>query len=299
MSELSNQDQKPCDLASTLCRCWRIVRRDHVVLGFTDHDCPLVFEGIHFSARTGLECGDYDREVGFSDSAGEVSGILDSEALKAADIQAGLYDDARVETWRVNWMNTDECTLLDVGLMGPITHNDRSFHAEIRSLMCRLDESRGRLYESKCSANLGDPKTCGVHLDTPTFSVWGTVTKTDGRWSFSCHISDSYPAGWFTQGHCTWVEGENRTYTGSIQDHTVLSNGNHNFKLWNSSIALISIGDRIHLYAGCDKNFYTCQNKFRNIINFRGFPHIPGHDFLIHNAQIAGIKHNGKSIFKQ
>lgn len=33
--------------------------------------------------------------------------------------------------------------------------------------------------------------------------------------------------------------------------------------------------------AGCDKRFTTCRNKFGNGVNFRGFPHLPGNDFII------------------
>lgn len=33
--------------------------------------------------------------------------------------------------------------------------------------------------------------------------------------------------------------------------------------------------------AGCDKSFATCRSKFGNGINFRGFPHLPGNDFIV------------------
>lgn len=33
--------------------------------------------------------------------------------------------------------------------------------------------------------------------------------------------------------------------------------------------------------AGCDKRFATCRDKFGNGVNFRGFPHLPGNDFII------------------
>jgi len=32
---------------------------------------------------------------------------------------------------------------------------------------------------------------------------------------------------------------------------------------------------------GCDKRFSTCRDRFANGVNFRGFPHIPGNDFVI------------------
>ena len=31
--------------ATTLARCWRLARRDGLVLGFTDHDRDLVLDG--------------------------------------------------------------------------------------------------------------------------------------------------------------------------------------------------------------------------------------------------------------
>ena len=38
---------------------------------------------------------------------------------------------------------------------------------------------------------------------------------------------------------------------------------------------------RVHRYGRCDKRFATCRDRFANGINFRGFPAIPGNDFVI------------------
>ena len=40
--------------ATTLATCWRLTRRDGVVLGFTDHDQPLTFDGTNFLPAAGL-----------------------------------------------------------------------------------------------------------------------------------------------------------------------------------------------------------------------------------------------------
>jgi hypothetical protein len=32
---------------------------------------------------------------------------------------------------------------------------------------------------------------------------------------------------------------------------------------------------------GCDRQLRTCRNRFDNVVNFRGFPHIPGNDFVM------------------
>ena len=40
--------------ATTVCNAWRLRRRDGQVLGFTDHDRHLVFDGTTFRADSGL-----------------------------------------------------------------------------------------------------------------------------------------------------------------------------------------------------------------------------------------------------
>ncbi|HEX2692024.1 MAG TPA: DUF2163 domain-containing protein [Kofleriaceae bacterium] len=32
---------------------------------------------------------------------------------------------------------------------------------------------------------------------------------------------------------------------------------------------------------GCDRQLSTCRDRFDNVANFRGFPHIPGNDFVL------------------
>ena len=46
----------------------------------------------------------------------------------------------------------------------------------------------------------------------------------------------------------------------------------------------IAAGDTFNVTAGCDKRFATCRDRFDNAVNFRGFPHIPGNDFVISYA---------------
>jgi uncharacterized phage protein (TIGR02218 family) len=42
-----------------------------------------------------------------------------------------------------------------------------------------------------------------------------------------------------------------------------------------------TIGDTYSLSAGCNKLLTTCRDKFNNVVNFRGFPHVPGSDKVI------------------
>ena len=70
----------------------------------------------------------------------------------------------------MNWSNVAERVLLDIGSIGEIRRADGSFVAEVRGLMHRLDEERGRLFRATCSADLGDAQ-CGVNLSSSTYSA--------------------------------------------------------------------------------------------------------------------------------
>jgi uncharacterized phage protein (TIGR02218 family) len=47
--------------------------------------------------------------------------------------------------------------------------------------------------------------------------------------------------------------------------------------------------------AGCDKRAETCRAKFGNFLNFRGFPHIPGEDWVTAYPK-DGVIHDGTSL---
>ena len=52
-------------------------------------------------------------------------------------------------------------------------------------------------------------------------------------------------------------------------------------ELWQAMVHELAAGDTFTVTAGCDKRFATCRDRFANGINFRGFPHIPGNDFIV------------------
>ena len=58
----------------------------------------------------------------------------------------------------------------------------------------------------------------------------------------------------------------------------------------------IAVGDAFTVTAGCDKAFSTCHDRFANAVNFRGFPHIPGNDFVISYPVQGEPGHDGSSL---
>jgi hypothetical protein len=59
--------------ATTLCACWRVVRRDGVVQGFTDHDVDIVFDGVTYSAASGLDGSGFETDLGFAVGGAEAA----------------------------------------------------------------------------------------------------------------------------------------------------------------------------------------------------------------------------------
>ncbi len=277
--------------ATTLCHCWRLIRRDGTAFGFTDHDRDLSFGGTTYAARSGLEAAEATAELGFAIGGGEVAGALVSAGLTEDDISSGLYDDASVETWLVNWSNVAERVLLDIGSIGEIRRQDGGFVAEVRGLMHRLDEERGRLFRATCSADLGDA-ACGVNLANPAYAAEGTVTDTDGALTIVAS-GIAFAPGWCTGGRLTWLTGANAGL--SVEVKAQRGGG---FDLWQRAARPIAVGDTFRVTAGCDKRHATCRQKFGNVVNFHGFPHMPGNDFVIRMPRQGEPGLDGGSLFR-
>jgi uncharacterized phage protein (TIGR02218 family) len=282
--------------ATTLCHCWRLIRPDGAVLGFTDHDVDLAFEGTSFAAGTGLEAAEASTELGFVVGGGDVSGALVSAGITEADILAGRYDDAAIETWLVNWAAPDQRLLVATGSIGEIRRADAGFVAEIRGPLHRFDEERGLIYRRTCSADLGDGR-CRVTLDGPAYSAEASVATSDGALTLGCPALSGYAIDWFTGGRLVWLSGANAGATVEIKAHRVDASG-PGLDLWQRMPAPIVAGDTSRVTAGCDKRLATCGAKFGNVPNFRGFPHMPGNDFVLAVAAAGDAVFDGGSLFQ-
>jgi len=279
--------------ATTLCWCWRLTRSDGVKLGFTDHDRDLVFDGTTFEADSGFTASEIASSVGLSVDNMEAEGALQSGHLSEVDLAKGLYDNAVVEVWRVNWADVAERVLMRQGNLGEVALNDGAFLAEVRGLAHALGQDQGRVYQGQCDADLGDAR-CGVDLDNASYKGSGTVASTITGASFTATGLGGFDAGWFTRGFLEWDTGNNAGQKTEVKLHTK-SGSAVTLALWQTPAAGIAGGDTFTIRAGCDKQFTTCKDKFSNVANFRGFPHIPGNDFVIENAKAGDPENDGES----
>jgi uncharacterized phage protein (TIGR02218 family) len=278
---------------TTLCRCWRLERSDGAVLGFSDHDRDVAFAGDAYEPATGFDASEETSALGFAIGGLEVSGALTSDRLDEADLASGLYDNAEVRLFLVNWQTPAERLLLRVGHLGEVSREDGAFRAEIRGLAALLDEPKGRAYRPSCDADLGDGR-CTVDVGNAAYHANGTVAAPNGRRRFTASGLGSFDAGWFDRGKLTWTSGANAGRAIEVRAHRVGDDG-VTIELWQPAPEDITAGDGFALTAGCDKLFTTCQAKFANSVNFRGFPHMPGDDFALSYAR-AGEQNDGGAL---
>ena len=147
--------------ATTLCWCWRLTRDDGLTQGFTDHDRTLQFEGTDFEAASGFTATEIASAIGLSADNLETQGALKSDAISAEDLAAGLYDDAKIEIFRVNWQNPAQRVLMHSGSLGEVRRGETFFAAEIRGLAHYLQQPKGRVVQYGCDAEVGDAR-CGL-----------------------------------------------------------------------------------------------------------------------------------------
>ncbi len=202
-------DQMADDLAAgaaRFCHVWRLVRTDGETLGFTDHDQSFPFLGIVCEASSGLTQGVAHQALDGEAGSAAVSGSLDSSKISETGIRAGVYDEAEIFQYVINWKNPEIYKLSGRGRLarlecrGGLDDTSGSFIAHIEGPFAPLARTIGRCFGSLCDATLGDAR---------------------------CGLSSSAISG-----------------------------------------------------RACNKSYNTCCAVFGNVVNFRGFPDLPGEDFL-------------------
>lgn len=278
---------------TTLARCWAVVRRDGRVFGFTDHDRALSFDGITFKADAGMTARAIMSGTGLSVDNSEAMGALSDAAITEADIEAGRFDGAEVKAWLVNWADVETRRLRFVGTIGELRRSGGAFHAELRGLTELLNQPQGRVYQTPCSAILGDV-ACGFDLDANGYSIEVPVEELIERRRFTFASMNTFEPAWFERGRLRVLSGAAEGLVGVIKRDRLVG-GVREVEVWEAFRMAIATGDTIRLEAGCDKRFETCRLKFNNLRNFQGFPDIPGDDWLV-SAPVSKGQNAGGSL---
>lgn len=257
----------------TLAHLWLCTLANGTIHAFTDHDQDIVYGDVTYLAASGFTASKISTTLALNVDNLEVQGMLNNDTITDADLLAGLWDYAQITLSIVNYADlTMGLMQLRTGWLGNVKSGRQHFYAELRGMMQPLQQVVGRVYTPGCDVALGSAK-CGIVL--ASYTVTGSITgATDSR-----VFTDSTRAeasGYFEGGLITWTSGLNNAYRMEVKTFAAGV-----VTLQQSMVNAVQVGDTYSMSAGCDKLLATCKTKFNNVVNFRGFPHVPGQDKMI------------------
>ncbi|MBL4801348.1 MAG: DUF2163 domain-containing protein [Emcibacter sp.] len=257
---------------TSMVTCWVLTRRDGVRLAFTTHDREIYFDNLTFRPVNSFLPSAVSSTNSLNVDNLEVSALLSSDGIDAADISAGLFDHGAISIFQVNWRDLSQGKLyIRSGWLGEFTLKDQNFTVEIRGLTQKLQQVIGDVFSPECRADLGADK---CHVNLAQYSNLGFVTEVLSRESFT-DAARLEADGWYDYGMLRWVRGANAGFKAEVK---IFSAGQ--FVLYDKPPKPMQVGDMYLALAGCDKRSATCKNKFQNFGNFKGETAIPGTDSL-------------------
>ncbi len=256
--------------------CWHVSRRDGVVVALTSHDHDLQIGDTVYRAAPGLSPSALEEGDALDGPGLDIAGALTSDAITAADIDAGRWDGAQVTVSLADWTDPAAAPVpIAAGELGAIAREQAGFTAELTGASRLLDQPVAAAASPTCRAALGDP-ACRVNLAPLTFR--GAVTALTGRRAVLAAVP-ALPSLAF--GRLRWLAGPWRGLVSLIVAHDGAALELASLPGGDGAAALLPhLPLAVELVAGCDKQLATCAGRFANAANFQGEPHLPGNDLL-------------------
>ncbi|MGB0905662.1 MAG: DUF2163 domain-containing protein, partial [Mangrovicoccus sp.] len=244
-----------------------------------------------FKAGTGLSAQALQQSTGLSVDNTEALGALSDIGISETDLKAGRFDGASIEVYLVNWKNLSQRDVQFQGSLGEVQSGGGGFSVELRGSTDKLNQPQGRVFARNCTAVLGNA-ACGVDLMSTAYRVETDLVRIDSPTQLVFTGVSGFAAQHFERGRLTVLDGAAKDLFSMIKSDRVIG-AERRVELWQELRGEIALGDRVRLQAGCDKKQTTCKNKFGNFANFRGFPHIPGEDWLTAYPRRGGANNGG------
>lgn len=263
---------------TTLATCWKLVRSDSEVFGFTDNDAEIVYDGVTYTPLNSGSVSAAKQSDNLTVDNLEIEMILNSEGIDEDDIRYGKYDYAEIWVFMINYETVaDGIMKISYGKLGEIQLADNTAKVEVRGLIDLLNQNIGRVYLPDCDADFGDSR-CGINLVTSGYFETTPATAVTSVTNNKQFISSGMVSGAdvFNYGTLWWITGNNANILIEVKTYSA----SKEFVLLEPMPFTIEVGDTHIVYYGCDRTFTQCK-AYNNSINFRGFPTIPGIDEMM------------------
>lgn len=251
---------------TTIATCCKLKLKNNTEIGFTDFIRDLYLEGITYKSQSGFFSSSIESTASVSIDNLEIGGFLNSESISKEDILAGLYDNAFLEIFIVNYQDlSQEKIILKSGYLGEVRLKNNQFIAEVRGLSEKLATRIGNLYSPTCRAEFCGQECKIKKPHALKAKIISLINKTEIR--INKNIDNSpYNYGVI---HISDLK----------QNHFIpIKSCNDNIIDLMFALPKLKVPATCVIYSGCDKTFATCSAIYNNALNFRGEPHIPGID---------------------
>jgi uncharacterized phage protein (TIGR02218 family) len=264
------------DSQLAFAECFTFTLATGTVLAWTNVDLPVVYNGTTFSATGPLVQGlKFKASVGLEVDKQQIAIAARPTDLISGNpvlnaIREGAFDGATVQRDRVFLTAIGGAVIGGVTLFhGRVSTVDSVGRTQaqitVASDLVILDYDMPRnLYSPTCVHTLYD-SGCGVVRGT--YSVSGTT----GSGSTAGLINASVAAAGHAQGSILFTSGANANVRATVKSVVA----GVSFSLMYPLPSPPSAGDGFTVAFGCDHTRGTCQGRFANLANFRGFPFVP------------------------
>lgn len=275
---------------STLAVCLKVTRVDGTVIAVTSHDRDLTVSAVVYTAAHALDISSIVSSANLSVDNLELKVFPEEgDDQLMLDIQTGLWDGAEFELFEVNYLDpTDGILPIKHGTVGEIQLDLGVYTVEFRSLAQALQQPVGGVTQKTCRARFADWPTpvpgMLCRLDVAAWTVAGSITGVTSR-QVVFDSSRTEALDWFGDGTFTFTTGLNAGRSRRIKFFEADA-----FTFTEAFPEAIEIGDEYEAVAGCRKRHARtltnpsgvsdCIDKFDNVLNFQGEPHLPGVDAL-------------------
>lgn len=292
--------------ATTLCRLVRVQTKGGVALGFTDLDVDVIYDdgngAVTYSSTNGFVPSRFQASADTAVDNAEISGVIADSGITEAQVEAGLFDGARVWIYEVNYMDltTGRHNVMGYGRLGQTRFSRGMCVTEFRSLTQLLKQTISDLYSLTCRARFGsmpigtgdgsfeERYPCGKAFTWTS----GTVTSVGAnpRLTFAdtgLTEADDY----FEMGVVEWLTGNNAGAQMEVDAH---ASDTLTFAL--PMAYAIEVGDTYRVRKDCSKEWDDDENGCLfhwgadRALHFRGEPDIPvsdGGQSMVPGAQIS------------
>lgn len=271
---------------TTLAHLWLITRTDNQVFGFTSHNENITYDGVTYVAAYGFNPSSLSSGAGLAVSNTELTAVFNASYMTEADLRAGVWDHADVRIRLINWADTTMGIMKMLrGWLGEVSYDGFQYKAELRGVADLVNRGTGIVVTPGCNAVLGDNR-CTVYLSS--YQATGTVTAVTSNKEFDSTLNGTTvqltptttgapTLDYFLGGKVTWLTGANAGRKMEVKSSDVVGG----IVLQLAMEGDIEIGDTFLAVTGCAKDRDTCRDKFGNVVNFRGFPDLPGTDKVL------------------